>query len=754
MKRFISGLLAISIAVSSLAQAAPTLNFSYDAAGRPSGTTSALGANTTTSYDNLGRVSGQTLPLGAVSYGYNGQDALTSAQDPRSLSTTYAVDSFGQTQTQVSPDTGTTGLAFDKAGNLVSRQLADGSVVTFTYDAGNRLTGISNPAFNATFGYDAAGKAGHLTSSVFPAGTAAWTYDAQGRVASATQTVDGKALTVGYQWQGDRLKQLTYPSGKVVSYTLDHGRVTGLTVNGVVAISGVTYQSFGAVSGWTMGGAGAYARQYDSYGRINGYTGSNGLRTLTWDDDNRITKVQEGSTTVAEYGYDSLSRLTSATEAGVVRGYAYDLTGNRTEQTVAGTSFPVTVSSTSNQLVSAALPSGGTAVYGHNANGDVTTDGISSSLTWNALGFATSSTAGGVTTDYAYNGFGQRVKKSNVGATRYFVYAEDQTTLLGEYDAAGQAITEYVYVEGLPALVLKAAGTYYVLPDQLGTPRAVKTSTGVLAWAWQSDAFGNGAAADNPAGLGVFDFGLRFPGQVFDVETGLHYNNARYYDPVIGRYRSSDPIGLFGGFSTYSYSHNGPVIAVDPTGEMSPQLIAAGVGFVAGASFKAIAEYENFSGALRSRDWTTAGGIAAKIGLAGVSGAVAGATGAWLAGASSQVGFAMMTNGLANSAIGFISGGVENRMNGLCFTEGAWKSANINFMLGSAGGLFGQVLTNVAPRTQLSVNRSRALGLALSHTYTPPTTTLASRIDGAGLAIGNATSNFAPLIPTGVSNER
>jgi RHS repeat-associated protein len=59
---------------------------------------------------------------------------------------------------------------------------------------------------------------------------------------------------------------------------------------------------------------------------------------------------------------------------------------------------------------------------------------------------------------------------------------------------------------------------------------------------------------------------LRFAGQYYDSETGLHYNYHRYYDPKIGRYLRADPIGLFGGVNLYSYVNNRPIISSDPFG--------------------------------------------------------------------------------------------------------------------------------------------------------------------------------------------
>jgi RHS repeat-associated protein len=71
---------------------------------------------------------------------------------------------------------------------------------------------------------------------------------------------------------------------------------------------------------------------------------------------------------------------------------------------------------------------------------------------------------------------------------------------------------------------------------------------------------------ENPSALGVFEFALRFPGQYFDKETNLHYNYFRDYDPSLGRYSQSDPIGLEGGVNTYLYVDGVPILTIDPAG--------------------------------------------------------------------------------------------------------------------------------------------------------------------------------------------
>ena len=88
---------------------------------------------------------------------------------------------------------------------------------------------------------------------------------------------------------------------------------------------------------------------------------------------------------------------------------------------------------------------------------------------------------------------------------------------------------------------------HFFAADNLPTGRVVMTSGGEIADVWQADAYGEGDDASH-----ITD--LRFPGQLFDRETGLFYNQQRYYDPGRGGYISSDPIGLRGGLNTYALS--------------------------------------------------------------------------------------------------------------------------------------------------------------------------------------------------------
>jgi RHS repeat-associated protein len=108
--------------------------------------------------------------------------------------------------------------------------------------------------------------------------------------------------------------------------------------------------------------------------------------------------------------------------------------------------------------------------------------------------------------------------------------------------------------------VLEPAGRFYIAPDHLGAPHQITDAGGDAVWQWHPDPFGKG----DPSG--TFSYDLRFPGQFFDQATRLHYNYFRDYDPRLGRYIESDPIGLAGGINTYAYANGNPVTSTDVLG--------------------------------------------------------------------------------------------------------------------------------------------------------------------------------------------
>ena len=161
---------------------------------------------------------------------------------------------------------------------------------------------------------------------------------------------------------------------------------------------------------------------------------------------------------------------------------------------------------------------------------------------------------------------------------------------------------------------------YYIHADQIDTPREITDQAGQVVWQWDNqDPFGNNVPNQNPSGQGNFQYNQRFPGQYYDKETNLHYNINRDYDPAIGRYIQSDPIGLEGGINTYTYVNDNPLLWSDLYGLycLSPATIDALSGGVGGGIGGAIA------GAIAGAEGGPATAIAGAIG-GGVSGAGAG----------------------------------------------------------------------------------------------------------------------------------
>jgi RHS repeat-associated protein len=95
----------------------------------------------------------------------------------------------------------------------------------------------------------------------------------------------------------------------------------------------------------------------------------------------------------------------------------------------------------------------------------------------------------------------------------------------------------------------------------------VTDDNATVIWSWDSSPFGNSEPAEDPDGDFVsYTLNLRFPGQYYDAESGLHFNYFRTYDPGIGRFIESDPIGLAGGPNPFSYVENSPLQFIDPFG--------------------------------------------------------------------------------------------------------------------------------------------------------------------------------------------
>jgi YD repeat-containing protein len=447
-----------------------TTTYAYDANGNLTGILDPLNRLTANSYDALNRLVQLTDPNnGQTQFAYNGQNRTTQVTDPRNLVTRYTVDGLGNLTQQVSPDTGTTQLSVDAAGNQVSRTDAKGQTTTTQYDALNRPTLISYPdGRQERYTWDQSGTGGasnlgrltlveELQSTQLIASTQ-YGYDTQGRIASETRTEGALTLVTSYAWSNGDLIGLTYPSGKQLAYGRDsQGRINQITLTnkGVTktVLNQVQYHPFGGVKSYVTGSGQTFIRSQDTDGRINAYSLGDGLWQIGYDAAGRIgyqTDAGNAANTVS-YSYDTLDRLTGTVLPTTSLGYGYDATGNRTSQTVGGSTYSYAVSPTSNQLtgINTAPPKS----YTYDANGSVTGDG-QNTFGYDARGRMTQAVTAAGTTQYRLDALGRRVAKTNTAEDTRFVY-DRAGHLIAETDATGKAKREYIWLGDLPVGVLQ-----------------------------------------------------------------------------------------------------------------------------------------------------------------------------------------------------------------------------------------------------------------------------------------------------------
>ena len=568
------------------------------------------GSVTHTAYDTNGNSTSVTQAYGTASastnssYEYSATGLLLQVIDPDSNETDYTYNEAGEQLTETTP-LGTTTMTYNGHDQLASQTNANGLINTYSYDSSGDLTQEVWYASNGTtvidtlnWSYNAAGQ---LLSAGNGNGTYDYTYNAAGQVIAVSEPF-GVSLSFGYDQYGNRNlvedsfdhveRSLYNANGQLLSRTMVVGssdlrlEVT-YTATGQIA----TITRYSDLAGTDLVATTTYT--YDDNGNVTDITSVNASNAVIDEFDyvydasgslSSETDTQGGTPVTTAYGYGLTGQLTSAGSAN----YNYDPNGNpdNTGDTVG----------TDNEI-----SSDGTFDYAYDYEGNETSKtNISTGDVWtygynnaNELVSAIDKTSAGVTemaVTYEYDVFGNRIEQSVTpytsgvaGTTTVQKYAldgwnpalsanptgNDNWNVWADLNGDNSLQTAYLRGDQVDQVFAEVgSSTHWTLTDNQGSVRDVVTNSASVVDSISYTAFGT-PIETSPGSGGRY----LYTGREFDVETGLQYNRARYYDPGIGRWISQDPTQFNAGDSNlYRYVNNAPTNATDPSGLFSKQV--------------------------------------------------------------------------------------------------------------------------------------------------------------------------------------
>lgn len=527
-----------------------TWRYTYDPAGRVSSEVDYTGAQTRYDFDAAGRVTAVTAATGVTRHNrYDVLGRLTEVRADTGEWVRYTRDLAGRPLTAISgvgnDRTHTVESTYTPEGRLVTQRVDDRPAMVFGYDAHGRRTARTNPSgATTTWQHDPTGRITALTTDDH---TIAFTHDAAGR-------------NTGWS-----LGALT------VEQTLSsHGLITQQQVHANPAI----------VQDPTTPPAPHLLRRDDYTWRPDGYITTHTttrpdtsplVRDYTLDPIGRVTTITANGRTTEQYTYDALSNITTshlpetdtaptATTATAVADRSNPGTDNHREYR--------------NNL----LIRDGRTRYHYDQAGRLvrkeTTRLSRKPDIWHYRYNAFDQLTDVYTPDrqwwhYTYDAYGRRTTKqhlTNDGAVLERTdYTWDDTRLIEQ--GAPQVVRRWSYQPNTYIPVTQTTDQvtidrefFAIVTDLVGTPTELidPDSGNVVAFA-TVDLWGRAAWR------GSAEAAMRFAGQVFDSESGLHYSLFRSYDPGAGRYITSDPLGLAPAPNPHSYPHN-PIVWCDPLG--------------------------------------------------------------------------------------------------------------------------------------------------------------------------------------------
>ena len=530
-----------------------------------------------------------------TTYAYNAAGDLLQVKDHYGNTTTIHYDMLGRKTSMNDPDMGFWEYGYDANGNLITQIDEKLQTLNFKYDALNRLTAktysTSDPA--VAFAYDnlvIPNGIGMLhTVSNTHVTTTYDAYDEMGNVTTLSKTITGDPTVFTTQYVYDL-------AGKVIDTIYPDGyRVTNKF-----------YEGSGLLEVVTGSDGMEYAKNtnYEPNGKIGRIDHSNGTFTIhTYDPESTrllsIVTSNPGPTTDFQnkaykytaagdikeirdnvkgitytYSYDKLHRLTAEANTGSYDpiSYTYNAIGNITSKTVGTTSMTYTYDPLHKHAIKRINFNGTNYTYTYDDNGNMLagpdfTDPsqiAARTITYNAdnMPMTVLHSKGGnqVSTTFVYDGDGVRAKKTGNG--------DSSTYYIGDhYEIKDGVITKYIFTGNLRIAMVKDSDISYYHKDHLGSSTVMTDTSGTILETTDYMPFGSQRDNSGPSPNATH---YRFTDQELDVESGLYNYNARFYDPIIGRFISPDSImpDLYEPqlLNRFSYVRNNPLIFTDPTG--------------------------------------------------------------------------------------------------------------------------------------------------------------------------------------------
>jgi len=509
-----------------------------------------------------------------IEYSYTPNSDLNDIKDARDNITGYHYDGFGRLLWIQYPDDTNEVSSYDKSSNVTSKRNRKSETIYYEYDALDRLIVKNRPGEpNITFLYDISGRVVEVNDS---GDLTTYAYDRIGRIIEVND-IESRIVKYEYDDLGRRT-ELAYPDDSNVTYEYDAlSRLRKVKYNGDT-IAEYEYDELSRRILLSLGNDANAVYDYDIADKLekltNNFNGS-GTGSFDYTHDkvgNRLTMTVD-DTEEHKYDYDVLYQLTEVNyPAGWPHNtvtYSYDALGNRKSIVNGGTTNYS--SNNLNQYTSV----GGT-TYSYDDNGNLADDGTY--LYYydceNRLTDVNDKATGDPAASYIYDYLGQRVSKTQYAtpATQYYVY--DGAQVIAEYDG-DTLLRKFIYGPGIdePICMIDVADdnkVYYYHFDGLGSVIALTDTSGTFVEYYEYDVFGQPTIWDAST-MEIVESSTvgnpyMFTARRYDDETGLYYYRARYYDPYIGRFLQTDPIGYYGGLNLYTYCWSNSINWVDPHG--------------------------------------------------------------------------------------------------------------------------------------------------------------------------------------------